>query len=211
MDVTSDAIEILNYLLPGFVVAWVFYGLTSHTKVSPFERIVQAMIFSVPVKASVIVLSWSCFAFYRCTGISFGRWDLQTDFVFSLLFAVIAGHAVAWITNKNAYHKLLYKWKITSKGSQASEWHSAFSDYDLRVILHLNDKLGNKRLLGWPKAWPEDPKAGHFILTSPFWLIEDGGSYETISCETEAILIPAESVALVEFVGEGTMETEKNE
>lgn len=200
MDVTSDAIAILNYLLPGFVVAWVFYGLTSHAKVSPFERTVQAMIFSVPVKAIVIAFSWLCLAVYRWTGLSLGTWDVQSDFIYSLLVAVMIGHVVAWITNKNAYHELLYKWKLTSKGSQASEWHSAFNDFDLSVVLHLSEKIDNKRLIGWPKAWPEDPKSGHFVLTNPSWLIEENGRYKMIPCEVKAVLVPAENVCLVEFV-----------
>ena len=46
---SGDIVSVIYYLLPGFVAAWVFYGLTAHPKASPFERVVQALIFTVVV------------------------------------------------------------------------------------------------------------------------------------------------------------------
>ena len=42
---------VLTFLLPGFVAAAVFYSLTSHPKPSNFERVVQALIFTIVVEA----------------------------------------------------------------------------------------------------------------------------------------------------------------
>lgn len=41
-EISKDVISLLQYLAPGFVLAWVYYGLTSQIKQSQFERIVQA-------------------------------------------------------------------------------------------------------------------------------------------------------------------------
>ena len=48
---TETLIEALMVLVPGFVSAGVYFGLTSHPKPSMFERIVQAIVFTVVVWA----------------------------------------------------------------------------------------------------------------------------------------------------------------
>jgi hypothetical protein len=45
--------SVLTFLLPGFVSAAVFYSFTSHPKPSEFERVVQALIFTIFVQALV--------------------------------------------------------------------------------------------------------------------------------------------------------------
>ena len=52
---TDDLIRLFYDLLPGFLAAWVYYGLTAHPKPSPFERVIQALIFTVIVRALFIV------------------------------------------------------------------------------------------------------------------------------------------------------------
>lgn len=53
---SSETVSILTFLLPGFVAAAVFYSLTSHTKPSAFERIVQALIFTIFVQVIVTIV-----------------------------------------------------------------------------------------------------------------------------------------------------------
>ncbi len=43
---SKELVGIISYLLPGFLAAWIFYGLTAHPKPQPFERVVQALIFT---------------------------------------------------------------------------------------------------------------------------------------------------------------------
>ena len=44
---SGDIVGVLTFLLPGFVAASILYSLTSYPKPSPFDRIVQALIFTV--------------------------------------------------------------------------------------------------------------------------------------------------------------------
>ena len=53
---SSEVIKVIYALLPGFIAAWVFYGLTAHPKLSPFERTVQALIFTGIIQALVLVI-----------------------------------------------------------------------------------------------------------------------------------------------------------
>ena len=52
-SLTNDIVVILQYLLPGFLAAWIFYGFTSHPKPSQFERVVQALIFTLIIHLAV--------------------------------------------------------------------------------------------------------------------------------------------------------------
>ncbi len=209
MGISKDVVVLLEYLLPGFIAAWVFYGLTGHPKTSPFERTVQALIFTVIIKACAHSIGWIAMAVHDVTGLSVGTWDTNSQLILSVAIAIVGGHAISWAANTNAYHKRLYKRKITTKTSLVSEWHSAFSMRDSYVILHLDSDLNHRKLFGWPNEWPDDPKGGHFVITEPEWLIERDEEYERIPATAdEMLLVGAEHVLMVEFVKSSNMETE---
>ena len=42
-EISKDLVSLLQYLLPGFLVAWVIYGLTSHEKPVQSERIIHQL------------------------------------------------------------------------------------------------------------------------------------------------------------------------
>lgn len=117
-------------------------------KTSPFERTVQALIFTVIIKACTHSIGWCATTFYDVTGLSVGTWNSNSHLVLSVLLAVVGGHAISWAANTNAYHKRLYKKKITTKTSLVSEWHSAFSMRDSYIILHLDGDLDHRKLFG---------------------------------------------------------------
>ena len=50
-DWANNTIEVLNFLVPGFVAAAVYFGLTSAPKPNTFERLIQALIFTIIVQA----------------------------------------------------------------------------------------------------------------------------------------------------------------
>ena len=53
-EFSTDLISIVEQLLPGFLVAWIVYGLTAYSKPAPFERIVQALIFTILVRGTLV-------------------------------------------------------------------------------------------------------------------------------------------------------------
>ena len=55
-EISKEVVSLLIFLMPGFLSAWVIYGLTSHTKPVQFERVVQALIYTVSIKAMVMSL-----------------------------------------------------------------------------------------------------------------------------------------------------------
>ena len=194
MDWTSsDIIAAIYYLLPGFVAAWVFYGLTAHPKASPFERVVQALIFTVIVQGLVAVVSW-----VLCTVGTFvtvGVWSRDCALAWSVLLAFAVGLLFAWFANTDICHRLLRKWKITSRTSFPSEWFSAFSREPRWVVLHLS---GDRRLYGWPEEWPDHPDVGCFVIDQPEWLLDDGQRAPLYG--VDKTLVSAADVEMVEFL-----------
>src|SRR5688572_23626781 len=97
MDQVTKAVGLLEYLLPGFVVAWVLFGLTGHYRPDKFERTVQALIFSVFVRAVVSILGLALLAVGRYVEV--GIWDQTAQLIWSVVAALVLGLLFAWAGN----------------------------------------------------------------------------------------------------------------
>jgi hypothetical protein len=186
----NELIAILRYLLPGFLAAWVFYSFTAHEKSSQFERIVQAVIFTIVVQSIVSI--------FELAG-AIGKEDKAQQFRDMLSFAValFIGFSFALFANKDWFHGLLRLLKFTKQTSFPSEWFGVFNKTQSYIVLHLIDE---RRLYGWPKEWPQSDEKGHFYLIEASWLdIEEGETYLG-SGGVEGVLMPVSSVRWVEFM-----------
>ena len=215
MDISADIIAVIQKLLPGFVAAWVFYGLTIYVKPSPFERVIQAFIFMAllqPLQAGARYLM--CLIGEHA--FSLGPWDETAESAWAVGLAVGLGLVFARWANNNSIHSRLFewdwydkslrkawglkwlpRWRWTSRTSHPSEWYSALNSRERYVILHLKgDKP--RRIYGWPREWPNDPSNGHFLLNQAKWLLDDGG--EAILHNVDVMLIAASDVEMVEII-----------
>jgi len=106
---SKEIISLLSYLLPGFIAAWVYYGLTAYPKPSQFERIVQALIFTVIVQ--VIVIGTQClFSAANRYIVNIGNWTKDWTLTSSTIFAFLIGLLFARFANNDKIH--LYTKKI---------------------------------------------------------------------------------------------------
>ncbi|MEP3482006.1 MAG: DUF6338 family protein [Fuerstiella sp.] len=187
----SDIVTAVYHLLPGFISAWIFYGLTAHPRPSPFERVIQALIFTMFSES----LSWILGRFFLLCGraYSFGVWDQEAAFFWKVLLAVALGFVVAGFANTSRFHSWLPDW-LTKRTSYPSEWFSAFNGTKSNIYLQLT---GNRRLHGWPEEWPDSPEAGHFVMMNPTWILEDNTAVQVVGIQR--MIIPASEVELVEF------------
>lgn len=192
-NLSSDIISILQYLLPGFVAAWIFYSLTSYPKPSQFERVIQALIFTLIVQATVSVIIF----IINYVGTF---WDDRTtpesfNFVCSVFVAVAFGFAFSYFANNDKLHKYFRDKKITRETSFPSEWFGAFLKDVTFVVLHFHDE---RRLYGWPVEWPSEPTKGHFVLADPSWVGENGEDVRILGVKN--ILVNVNDVKWVEFM-----------
>lgn len=186
-----DLFQLLLSLLPGFVAAWVFHGLTAHRKAIHFERVIQALIFTAFIFSTVSLLRMIALAIGKTW--EFGTWTetLSTPSV-SLIVGILYGLAFTCLANTSALHNWLPDF-ITKRTSYPSEWYSALNDKRY-VYLHLDDK---RRIYGWPSEFPDYPDAGHFVLMEAEWVLDDNRRAKLPV--THKILIPATKVVFVEL------------
>ena len=193
ISVSKDVVALIYHLLPGFVTAWIFYGLTSHPKSSSFERVVQALIFTALIQA-IVIPTGLVFLWIGHWG-SLGVWDENSKFVCSIVVAILMGHFLAWGANSNWSHQLLNKYGITSRTSRPNSWFSAFHQRGRYITLHLKN---GRRLQGWPDEWPDDPKEGHFLIEKPAWILDDNTVQKLLT--DAAIVIDSRDVEMVEIL-----------
>jgi hypothetical protein len=190
---TKEIIDILLYLLPGLIAAWVYYGLTSFPKPSQFERVIQALVFTVIIQGVTSAMKWILLGIGDFM-FSIGVWNDNTRLVTSVIIAFLLGLLFCKYSNNDKIHEILRKLKITKLTSFPSEWYGVFGRNQTYIVLHLND---GRRLYGWPLEWPNKPDSGHFSITEAEWLT-DNGSIKLDS--VRIILLPATEVKFVEFM-----------
>ena len=185
---SNDVVEILTFLLPGFIAAAIFYSLTSHPRPSEFISVVHALIFTMVVQAIVFLLPLERLS--ELLGSS-----AEAEILVSVPVALAMGMLASYVSNRDKLYAFLRWLRITRETSYPSEWYSSFANHEgCYVVLHLQ---GDRRLYGWVEEWPGQPDKGHFRLAEVSWVTED--SQSTLD-QVSAIVIPASQVEMVEFV-----------
>jgi Family of unknown function (DUF6338) len=194
MDVPSKAvIDVLTYLLPGFIAAGVVFKLTPAPRPIPFERVVQALVFTIVVQVLLLALR-ATLLFVGNHGFTVGVWTDHSQLAWSVAVALLLGLTVAHVANTDRLHATLRKLHITHQTSYSSEWYGAFCENRGFVVLHLS---GQRRLYGWPEEWSSTPDSGHFVLSMAEWL-EDGNRIELPG--VDRVMVRATDVEMVEFM-----------
>ena len=189
--VSSEIVGVLVFLLPGFVAAAVFYSLTAHPKSGAFDRVIQALIFTMVGQAITAVIVLGSGATGESTAWIKG-WEFE--FPLSVMVSVALAFLAAYVLNNDVAHRVLRRIRITRETSYPSEWYSTFARHECYVVLHMK---GQRRLFGWPEEWPSRPDKGHFRIAEGEWL---ENNRRTPAEGVAAILIPAGEVEMVEFM-----------
>jgi len=191
-EIAKETVALLTYLLPGFLVAWLFYAFTSHAKPTHAERIIQALIFTLLV-GSLVVLERIVLQFVGRWH-ALGAWDKDAELLASVSTALLLGLLIAHLTNRDTLHRLLRRFNLSQRSSSPSEWCTVFAARRQFIVLHLKD---DRRLYGWPLVWPSESGKGHLFITEASWV--HGGSVVDLA-ETEGVLVDVKDVGHIEFV-----------
>ncbi|MFO0836407.1 MAG: DUF6338 family protein [Phycisphaerales bacterium] len=187
-------LSIFFKLLPGFLAAAVFHALTPFPKRDILDRIVAAMIFTLFAELVLSGVKW-ILLFLGANVCSIGEWTKQSELAWSVVAGTVVGVSWSYIVNCGVVHAWLNRLRITKKTAIPSQWFSAFSTLERYVVLHLIDE---RRIMGWPREWPDDAESGHFQLMDARWLLDDGS--EAPLPQIEVLLIAASRVETVEFL-----------
>lgn len=199
---SSDIITIIFYLLPGFIAAWVFYGFTGFEPPDMMSRVIQAMILTMIIR--VLAAGMRELSYFLAEYVLLGTWTEDVELAWSIALAFAVGVIYAVSANNDLPHRWLRhvngtqwvgKLSLTVNTADPSEWYGAFSTNNRWVTLHLD---GERRILGWPREWPNTPQAGHFVIEHARWIDDEGK--QTLLRSVQAIMIPVTSVQIVEFM-----------
>ncbi len=191
-EISRETVALLTYLLPGFLVAWLFYAFTSHSKPSQLERVIQALIFTLLV-AAFVILERMLLQFLG-QWYSLRPWDKDAELIASVATALLLGLLIAHLTNQDTVHTLLRRFNMSRRSASPSEWCTVFGPRRQFVVLHLKD---DRRLFGWPLVWPSDPEKGHIFVTVASWV---HGDVPIELKEAEGVLLDVKDVGHIEFV-----------
>ena len=203
-ETSKDVLALLTQLMPGFLTAWVVYGLTTYTKPPQFERVVQALIYSFLVNGLVAILE--VVLLFVGKTIKLGIWDKSSEVIASAMIALLLGILLSFYMRNDAFFKLARHLKLTTRTPFPSEWYGAFAVKPRYLVLHLS---GGRRISGYPIEWPTEPTVGHFRLTDAAWL--DDENTETPLDGDQSILIEAKQVEMVELLKDEKERTDATE
>ena len=199
--VSNEVVEVLTFLLPGFVAATIFYPLTSHPKPSPFNSVVQALIFTMIVQAIVYLL--------------------PLDALSKLLGSKNEEMATATATHWNfrfgrGRRRSRFDRDMGFESRQTAFRIEVVKDHprDLlpfRVVLLVRKSRRNLCCLAFgrrtPFVWmarrmaeqPQNgsPELGHFRIAEASWLYDDA---QVELASVTALVIAVDRVEMVEFV-----------
>lgn len=191
--IVPEAFALLQLLLPGFLAAWVFYAFTSYRKPSELERIIQALIFTLLVKAGLTCIRGLLVFVGRRLAV--GHWSSDVELLWSISLAFLLGILFSYLANTDHFHRLIRYLRISRETSFPSEWFGAFLRNVTYVVLQLKDE---RRIYGWPMDWPSTPRMGYFTLREASWLDKD--NKEIPIKGVSYVLINSEDVQWVEFM-----------
>lgn len=206
-EISKDIILLIQYLAPGFLSAWIFYGLTSHVRPSSFERVAQAVIYSLFIKISSDVLQYV--ALFIGKKWSIGPWLEPANLAMSVIIATVLGFLLALTSNSDWFHSRLRKLGLSSRSAHPSEWFAVLKANPAYMVFHFKDE---RRLVGYPLVWPGDHEKGHFFIINYQWLLDEDGGNESsdnhdLKCVeinyAEGILIQSSDVKMIEILKQG--------
>jgi len=192
-SISNELVNVLTFLIPGFITAWVVFGLTAAKKPSQFERIVQALIFTAVINAAFEVISG---VILKTCLVSLYEYRLA----YHIVMALFLGLSYSWLINHDLIHKGLRTIGLTQRSALSNEWNFTHSKLTKNwVVLHMKD---GKRLFGFPEICSTGGDDGHYFVIYPHWVNDKGEVELDLSNELEGILIPATEISRVEFCKE---------
>ena len=192
-DLVKEVIPLLQYLIPGFLTAWIFYSLTAFKRPDTFGQIVQALVFTFIIHGAVAGIGKLLLWIGTKTETALGIWDKDAITIWTGVTAVAVGLLSCYLANTDKLHTFLRTMGFSNQTSFPCEWYSAFSKHKRFVVLNLLDQ---RRIYGWPLEWPTEPTMGQFVIHEPSWLNDDG-SEEPMPAEL--FVIDVSKVEWVEF------------
>lgn len=195
-----QTIQILIFLIPGFISAKILNSLIVTKEKKEFEKIVEALIFSMIIYTIYSFISGkspiSLNQIEESITYSFDSMSFLWLGLFSISIPMVCGFFVT-----NDWHmKFARKILITRNTARSYVWFDVF--YDMKKSIIINFENG-RRIYGWPKYYSNNPDKPYIFLCQPAWIEYDKEKRENkfIDLNIEGILItPEQKIDSIEFL-----------
>ena len=195
MMYTFQAIQIIIFLIPGFIADIVYNGLVVRRQPKEFKLIIEALIFSVLIYTPY-------YYFFEALPILFTKKDDLIIYSFNgtslsilLLFSLFFPIVFSYIVNNDIHMRILRFFKITTKTAGETIWLDVFYTHKNFIIINFED---GRRIYGWPMYFSETPQNPYIFLYKPKWIDNEN---KFIELNNEGILItPEMKIQSIEFL-----------
>lgn len=199
---TFQALQILIFLIPGFLSGIILDTFIVREKEKEFEKIIVALIFSM--------LIYTIYSFISGKSPVELIQDQQSTKLFydgkSFFWLIVLCISIPVILSflfTNDWHMKLARWlRITRRTARKSVWFDVFCDKQVHIIVNFDN---GRRIYGWPMYYSDDPDSPYIFLHKPAWIEEDenGKGSKWIDIDIEGILItPEQKIESIEFLKE---------
>lgn len=191
---TFQALQVLTYLVPGFVASMILDALVVRPKRNDLARVIEAFaftliifaVFSAVVGKSPIQMSDEAgtITFQYVSGAYL--WLLGITICLPLLLGTVMTHDL---------HMRLARWlQISKKTSRTSVWVDVFYDLNDYIAINFADE---RRIIGWPTYFSHDPDNRYIFLEKAEWVVpetDENGNVRYVyqPIEAQGILITPE-------------------
>lgn len=191
---TFQALQILIFLIPGFISATILDALVVRKEKKELGKIIEALIFSMLIYTIYSAVSGrSPIALNQIEKSITYSYDSKS-FLWLGLFSIGIPVVLSFLITNDLHMKAARTLLISKRTARSSTWFDVFYDRKRDIIINFEN---GRRIYGWPEYYSEDPEKPYIFLHKPAWIKEE----EFVDLNVEGILItPEQKIECIEFL-----------
>jgi hypothetical protein len=163
-----EAIQVLVFLLPGFISEAFLNSLQVRKEKSDLGVVVEALVFSMIIYLFYsFVFSKSPVAF--AVSSSAIAWNSKA-LLLLIFFSVLLPLPIAYLMTNDIYMRILRRLRITGRTSRDSVWLDCFIGNQSSIVVNFSD---GRRIVGFPRYYSDNPENKYLYLLNPAWIVYD--------------------------------------
>lgn len=191
---TFQALEILIFLIPGFISATVLNALIVRKEKKELGKIIEALIFSMLIYTIYSFVSGRSPITLNQIEESITYSYNSESFLWLGLLSIGIPAALGLFVTNDWHMKAARKLRISRRTARSSVWFDVFCDIRKHIIINFEN---GRRLYGWPMYYSNEPENQYIFLFKPAWIQEE----EFIDLPVEGILVtPEQKIESIEFL-----------
>ncbi len=197
---TFQALQILIFLIPGFISAKILDMLIVKEEEKEFGKIIEALIFSLIIYTIYSIISGKSPLAINQDNQSITYSYDSISFLKLFLLSIFIPLMISYCVTNDCHMKLARFFHLSRKTARNSVWFDVFCDKKKHIIINFEN---GRRIYGWPEYYSNTPKNPFIFLFRPSWIIEDEKTKESkyLDLNINGILItPEQKIESIEFL-----------